>query len=311
MESNAAAKFEFKTFVCIIPRHNTTAQVLARARQDVFNGHLEKKKNYKILTKISDAVTTLARQSENKTLVLFEQVYRSMSLLSRPSIKALYQAMVEYVSPSNTPDTLQQPLSRDMLQERFTEFFTRLFPIAYHRAVNPHQVDFTDKFKDCLYKAMDEIQPFGDIPKQISKSVSKSLEATRVLVQALTLGKTVLDRTDSVLFYATTPQQVSCYEALLRMTYCPKCSGYGSSIRPCGGLCTNVMRGCLTEPASELDLAWSGYVETVERLVIAVDGRTDPLGLNAERAIRQLDTRISDAIMYAMENGPALEEKVL
>lgn len=67
----------------------------------------------------------------------------------------------------------------------------------------------------------------------------------------------------------------------------------------------------MTEPASELDLAWSGYVETVERLVIAVDGRTDPLGLNAERAIRQLDTRISDAIMYAMENGPALEEKVL
>lgn len=69
-------------------------------------------------------------------------------------------------------------------------------------------------------------------------------------------------------------------------------------------------RGCLTEPASELDLAWSGYVETVERLVVAVDGRMDPLRLNAERAVRQLDTRISDAIMHAMENGPALEEKV-
>lgn len=59
-----------------------------------------------------------------------------------------------------------------------------------------------------------------------------------------------------------------------------------------------------------MDLAWSGYVETVERLVVAVDGRNDPLGLNAERAVRQLDTRISDAIMHAMENGPALEEKV-
>lgn len=51
-------------------------------------------------------------------------------------------------------------------------------------------------------------------------------------------------------------------------------------------------------------------METVERLVVAVDGRMDPLGLNAERAVRQLDTRISDAIMHAMENGPALEEKV-
>ncbi|KAF7402863.1 hypothetical protein HZH66_005130 [Vespula vulgaris] len=67
--------------------------------------------------------------------------------------------------------------------------------------------------------------------------------------------------------------------------------------------------GCLTESASELDLAWSGYVETVERLVVAVDGRNDPLGLNAERAVRQLDTRISDAIMHAMGNSRALEEK--
>ncbi|XP_053987511.1 division abnormally delayed protein [Hylaeus volcanicus] len=261
---------------------------------------------------LRETVTMLARQSENKTLTLFDQVYRAMAVLSKPSIKALYQAMVDYVSPSNTPDTLQQPLSRDMLQERFIEFFTKLFPIAYHNAVNPHQYeqDFTDKFKTCLYETMDEIQPFGDIPKQISKSVSKSLEATRVLVQALTLGKTVLDRTDSVLFSGTSPQQEACYGALLRMTYCPRCKGIGPAVRPCSGFCTNVMRGCLTEPASELDLAWSGYVETVERLVVAVDGRNDPLGLNAEKAVRQLDTRISDAIMHAMENGPALEEKV-
>ncbi|XP_003701287.2 division abnormally delayed protein isoform X1 [Megachile rotundata] len=261
---------------------------------------------------LRETVTMLAMQSENKTLTLFDQVYRTMAVLSRPSIKALYQAMVDYVSASNTPDTLQQPLTREMLQERFIEFFTKLFPIAYHKAVNPDQYeqDFTEKFKTCLYETMDEIQPFGDIPKQVSKSVSKSLEATRVLVQALTLGKTVLDRTDSVLFSGTSPQQEACYSALLRMTYCPRCKGIGPSVRPCSGFCTNVMRGCLTEPASELDLAWSGYVETVERLVVAVDGRNDPLGLNAERAVRQLDTRISDAIMHAMENGPALVEKV-
>ncbi|KZC10064.1 Division abnormally delayed protein [Dufourea novaeangliae] len=214
---------------------------------------------------LRETVTMLARQSENKTLTLFDQVYRSMAVLSKPSIRGLYQAMVDYVSPNNTPDTLQQPLTREM---RFIEFFTKLFPIAYHNAVNPHQYDqdFTEKFKTCLYETMDEIQPFGDIPKQVSKSVSKSLEATRVLVQALTLGKTVLDMTDSVLFSGG---------ALLRMTYCPRCKGIGPAVRPCSGFCTNVMRGCLTEPASELDLAWSGYVETVERLVVAVDGRND------------------------------------
>lgn len=71
-----------------------------------------------------------------------------------------------------------------------------------------------------------------------------------------------------------------------------------------------VKRGCLTEPASELNLAWSGYVETLERLVVAVDNHNDPLELNAEKAMRHLDNRISDAVMHAMENGPTLEEKV-
>lgn len=188
----------------------------------------------------------LARQSENKTLTLFDQVYRSMAVLSRPSIRALYQAIVDYVSPVNTPDNLQQPLSREVLQERFVEFFTRLFPIAYHRAINPRQdqQDFTDKFKTCLYETMADIQPFGDIPQHISRSVSKSLEATRVLVQALTLGKTVLDRTDRVLFATNTitAQQEACYGALLRMTYCPRCKGIANAVRPCSGFCTNVMR---------------------------------------------------------------------
>ncbi|CAK9821496.1 Division abnormally delayed protein [Anthophora retusa] len=295
----------------------TEEQLRHRARADFHDLiHHHSRSLQGLLATTADAlretVTMLARQSENKTLTLFDQVYRTMAVLSRPSIKALYQAMVDYVSASNTPDSLQQPLTRDMLQEKFIEFFVKLFPIAYHNAVNPHQYeqDFTEKFKSCLYETMDEIQPFGDIPKQVSKSMSKSLEATRVLVQALTLGKTVLDRTDGVLFSGISPQQEACYGALLRMTYCPRCKGIGPSVRPCSGFCINVMRGCLTVPASELDLAWSGYVETVERLVVAVDGRTDPLGLNVEKAVRQLEIRISDAIMHAMENGPALEEKV-
>ncbi|KAK2580718.1 hypothetical protein KPH14_011346 [Odynerus spinipes] len=259
---------------------------------------------------LRETVTTLVKQSENKTMTLFDQVYRSMAEQSKPSIRALYRAMMDYVSPSNTPDTLQQPLTREILHDRFIEFFTRLFPVAYHDAVNRGKEDFSEKFKACLNETMDEVQPFGDVPKQISKLVGKSLEATRVLIQALTLGKTVLARTDSVLFYGSSPQQEACYNALFRMTYCPRCNGIAATTRPCSGFCTNVMRGCLTESASELDLVWSGYVETVERLVVAVDGRNDPLGLNAERAVRQLDTRISDAIMHAMGNGRALEEKV-
>ncbi|XP_036145673.1 division abnormally delayed protein [Monomorium pharaonis] len=266
---------------------------------------------------LRETVIVLLRRSENKTMVMFDHVYRSMAVQSRSSIRALYQAMMDYVSPANTPDNLQQPLTRETLQERIDEFFTRLFPIAYHYAINPHQdrQDFTDKFKSCLYERIDDIQPFGDTPQNIFKKIGKSLEATRILVQALTLGKTVLERTDNVLFGignggSSSPQQEACYDALLRMTYCPKCKGIGKDVRPCRGFCTNVVRGCLTEPASELDLAWSGYVGTVEGLVSAVSGKSDTLGLNVRIAVRELDSRISDAIMHAMEDGPRLEEKV-
>ena len=113
--------------------------------------------------------------------------------------------------------------------------------------------------------------------------------------------------------------KVFCDKGILNIFVCANDEESLGNVRPDevsfseGGMKIYILsdcRGCLTQPASELDLAWSGYVETVERLVVAVDGRMDPLRLNAERAVRQLDTRISDAIMHAMENGPALEEKV-
>ncbi|XP_011882423.1 PREDICTED: division abnormally delayed protein [Vollenhovia emeryi] len=266
---------------------------------------------------LKETMIVLLRRSENTTVTMFDQVYRSMAPQSRPSIRAFYQSMIDYVSSADdTSDDPQQrpPLTRETLQERINEFFTRLFPIAYHYAINPNGHrdwrDFTEKFKSCLYERIDDIQPFGETPQEVLK-IGKSLDATRILVEALTLGKTVLDRTDRMIFnIGKSPQQDACYDALLRMTYCPKCKGIGKTVRPCGGFCTNVVRGCLTEPASDLDLAWSGYVDTVERLVAAISGKSDHHGLNVRSAVRDLDSRISDAIMHAMENGPLLEEKV-
>lgn len=69
-------------------------------------------------------------------------------------------------------------------------------------------------------------------------------------------------------------------------------------------------RGCLTEPTSHIDLAWSGYVDAVDKLIVAVDGEHDQLGLNLRGTVQKLDGHISIAIMHAMEAGPQVEEKV-
>lgn len=188
----------------------------------------------------------LLQKSENNTLVMFNRTYGAMAAQSGPSIRALYQALADYVSPENTsPDNLQPSLTRETLQTRFAEFFARMFPNAYHFAINPQrdQQDFTEKFKSCLRDRIDEIQPFGEVPQDIYKEVAKSLEATRVLVQALNMGRTILDKTDGTLFAAgSNPQQDACYAALFRMTYCPRCRGIGQAVQPCQGFCTNVIR---------------------------------------------------------------------
>lgn len=150
--------------------------------------------------------------------------------------------MIDHVNITTTtiPDEVQKS-QRIMLQEQLNNFFTQLFPIAYHHVVNPNNQDFTDKFKECLYESIDGIQPFGEIPKQISHSVSKSLEAMRVLIQALKLGETVLEKIDLNIFQSTSSHQSLCNEGLLKMTYCPKCTGH-SSVSACKGLCKNIVR---------------------------------------------------------------------
>lgn len=54
-----------------------------------------------------------------------------------------------------------------------------------------------------------------------------------------------------------------------------------------------------------LDSPWSSFAVTIERLVELVRGKN-----GIESVMKSLNTWLSDAIMYAMENGPTLVEKV-
>ena len=283
-------------------------------------------------------MSQLARQSENKTLSLFSQVYQRMAIHAREPITSLYSDLLGYLHADE--DNHDRDSNKDAtsvtatvmpsvtlvttdlnLEESVTTFFASLFPLVYHHAVNPHLRDFSSDYKSCLRATISEIQPFGDIPRQLAHGISKTMEATRVLLQALNLGAEVLNSTDALLMTdsvdgndgANGAQWSECHTALLRMSYCPTCQGLTrSGLKPCSGYCLNVLRGCLTQHASELDLPWNGFVEATERLVVAVKGHdtTPAVVLNVEEVIRSLDTRISEAIMYAMENGPSLEKKV-
>lgn len=57
---------------------------------------------------------------------------------------------------------------------------------------------------------------------------------------------------------------------------------------------------CIGSLLSELDGPWAGYVEGVERLT----------KVDADVALRELETKVSKAIMYALENRAVSENKV-
>lgn len=68
----------------------------------------------------------------------------------------------------------------------------------------------------------------------------------------------------------------------------------------------NINRGCLAQYVGVLDSPWSNVAESIEALWHN-SIKTDK---GIEEVIKTLEAKLSEAIMYAMENGPDLEKKV-
>lgn len=229
----------------------------------------------------------MVRTSENNTNALFSDIYKRMSSQAQPLIKKMYGGLTDYLKGSDID-----------LEQTVSAFFDGLFPLVYHHSINPKLTDFNDDYKECLQETQAEIRPFGDSPTVILALVSRSFQAARTFLDALNLGVEVINSTNH-LEIAT-----ECQQSLIKLLYCPICRGM-VSVRSCNGYCMNVVRGCLANMA-EVDQPWSDYVTALEKLAASMKG-----GSILEDVTSSLDAKISEAIMYAMENGPELSKKVI
>ncbi|XP_045472545.1 division abnormally delayed protein [Harmonia axyridis] len=251
----------------------------------------------------------LTQQSENKTLLLFANVYRRMSVYSKAPIESFYSDIRKALMVNITNGEIILP-NLD-IQNSAATFFTDLFPLVYlHTLSNTETLkDFSLDYKSCLKESTKDILPFGDIPKQIAQTLAKSLDATQILFQAFAVGLEVLNVTDVVLVNENGRNNGQCHDALVKLTYCPRCLGLVKDVKPCSGYCLNVLRGCLTSYVAELDSPWNSYVESIEKLVNAMKHHNNEVGVNADGIIRELDNRISEAIMHAMTKGQEIDSK--
>ncbi|XP_009081052.1 PREDICTED: glypican-5-like, partial [Acanthisitta chloris] len=238
------------------------------------------------ITAFQEAFESLLRFAENRTSSLFETAYRPMAKEAAEPVKELFTDISLYILGAET--TVESAVLR---------FFDSLFPLVYSRLINPGITDLSEDYTECLRLTRQDINPFGHYSKNMVTELSKSLWASRMLSQALSLGIEVINTTEHA---ALTKE---CSRALVKMQYCPHCQGL-TLIRPCVGYCLNVMRGCLAS-VSELDAQWREYISTLEYLTNEMAASHD-----LEIALSGIWNSINEAILHAQLNGPQLSATV-
>ncbi|XP_017000009.2 division abnormally delayed protein [Drosophila takahashii] len=294
LRDKAAGKFEL-----LLHHHTSSLRGILEKNAKQFQSH----------------VLELAHISENMTHSLFAKVYTRMVPTSRMMIHQLYNEIMNHLNYASNYTNSNGQLSRrglasvqSNLEEAVRSFFVQLFPVAYHQVVHLSKEKFGDLHEDyvsCLQHNFDELHPFGDIPRQLQVTLGRSVYMSNVFMNALLQAAEVLSEADELYGKQLTE---TCKVQLLKMHYCPHCSGHDSRSETilCDGYCKNVMRGCSAELAGLLDSPWSSVVDALNNLV-TTHILSDSGIINV---IKHLQSYFSDSIMAAMHNGPELEQKV-
>ncbi|XP_041973686.1 division abnormally delayed protein [Aricia agestis] len=242
---------------------------------------------------LQEHLTALSHQSQNKTAVLFTHIYKNHAIRAHAPLGSLYDDIRILLRSTGEDHDLGSPPPKDMATSA-KKFFKDIFPVAYQNILKLESKQFTQEYEACLKDAYNGVQPFGDVPEQLGSSLSRSLESARALLQVLAVGAGALLDSQQIL----SSMSSECASRLLQVGGCARCRNHQAS--PCRNYCLNVARGCIGSLLSELDAPWAGYVEGVERVARA----------DADAALRTLDSRVSEAIMHALENHVILEKKV-
>ncbi|KAK2869261.1 hypothetical protein Q7C36_001132 [Tachysurus vachellii] len=269
----------------------------AAARRDTLQNILSYSLELKYLiighaAAIQDTFHSLLSFTLNHTLSLLDLAYEPIAAESRPLVSALFSDLALYLSGNDDVSVVRS----------VRRFFNELFPLVYRHLVNPGLASSTWSAEgtECLRATRQDLNPFGPHPQALAHGLARVLGVGRSLMQALTVGVEVLNASESA------GMAKECGRAIVRMQFCSHCKGL-TLIRPCQGLCLNVMRGCLAGLA-ELQGPWSRYIALLEGTSAALAG-----GHELELTLLGIRERINDAILSAQYNGPhlsAIVEKV-
>ncbi|KAG8448315.1 hypothetical protein GDO86_015416 [Hymenochirus boettgeri] len=235
-------------------------------------------------SKFDEFFKELLQNAENSLNDMFVRTYGRLYMQNSELFKDFFVELKKYYVGGNVN-----------LEEMLNDFWARLLERMF-RLVNP-QYQFTDEYLECVSKYTDQLKPFGDVPRKLKLQVTRAFVAARTFAQGLSVARDVINKVSSV---NPTPQ---CVKAMLKMTYCPYCSGL-ITVKPCNNYCLNVMRGCLANPG-DLDAEWNNFIDAMLMVAERLEGP-----FNIETVMDPIDVKISDAIMNMQENSMQVSQKV-
>ncbi|GLD49627.1 glypican-5-like isoform X2 [Lates japonicus] len=241
---------------------------------------------------------SLVSFTSNLTSSLFDSAYSALASDCRPLVFQLFSDIKRHLSGD----------SDSSLDNTVRRFYNDLFPLVYRRLLNPgightslQSFSSTSTIHDdCLRLTRQDVSPFGPHPRLLVSSLSRALGAGRALSRLLRLAGEVVNATEK----ATLSRE--CGRGLVRMQYCSHCRGL-TLIRPCTGLCVNIMRGCLVGVA-ELGAPWGSLVVLLQRLAATLATTSNHNSM--ELALLAVRNHVNDAILHAQLHGPRITATV-
>ncbi|NWY57604.1 GPC3 protein, partial [Chionis minor] len=233
-----------------------------------------------------EAFEIVVRHARNFTNSMFRTHYQNMGPRALKFVGELFTDVSLYILGSDIS-----------VNDMINEFFDSLFPLVYSHLINPGFPDPSVEMTECLRAARRDLRVFGNYPKMMMTQVSKSLQATRVFLQALNLGIEVINTTDHLKF------SKDCGRGLLKMWYCSHCQGLLLA-KPCATYCGAVMHGCLAG-VGEIDKHWQEYIGSLEGLTKGMHGIYD-----MEHVLLNLFSLVREAIVYVQKNDGKLSTAI-
>lgn len=162
--------------------------------------------------KFDDFFKELLKKSKKDFHEMFLKTYGMLYEKNADVFTDLFDGLESYYAIGNVN-------LMDTLDSFFTILYQKMFTVLNA------QYTFDQKYLGCVSEFMEELQPFGDVPRKLSLQIRRAFVAARVFVRGLVFGKEVAKNMLDV------PFSPECNKALAKMAYCPQCQGL-SDVKP-------------------------------------------------------------------------------